>query len=93
MVPWVSFLKNEVLVIWHQMILVLKKCEHITEINEFPFALFVVNVKTKLIDVLEAKKLGILAVPIVNTNSDPNVLIYIIPGNDDFSKSIKIIID
>ncbi|MDR0351561.1 MAG: 30S ribosomal protein S2 [Puniceicoccales bacterium] len=88
-----SMLKKEASVIRRQMMRMRRNFEGLTGINELPSALFVVDVKTERIAVAEAKKIGIPVVAIVDTNSDPTVVTYPIPGNDDSSKSIKIIID
>ncbi|HEY9786334.1 MAG TPA: 30S ribosomal protein S2 [Candidatus Obscuribacterales bacterium] len=56
-----------------------------------PDVLFVVDQKRELIAVAEAKKVGIAVVGIVDTNCDPDGIDYIIPGNDDSIRSIKLI--
>ena len=56
-------------------------------------ALFVVDVCKEHIAVKEAQRLGIPVFGIVDTNSDPNVVDYIIPANDDANKSIEVILD
>jgi small subunit ribosomal protein S2 len=53
----------------------------------------VVDIKRESIAVLEAKKLGIPIFAIVDTNSDPDLVDFPIPGNDDASKSISLILD
>ena len=58
-----------------------------------PAALFVVDVCKEHIAVKEAQRLGIPVFGIVDTNSDPNVVDYIIPANDDSNKSIEVILD
>ncbi|MDR1458185.1 MAG: 30S ribosomal protein S2 [Puniceicoccales bacterium] len=88
-----SMLKKEASVIRRQMMRMRRNFEGLTGINELPSALFVVDVKTERIAVAEAKKIGIPVIAIVDTNSDPTPITYPIPGNDDSSKSIKIIID
>lgn len=65
----------------------------IKEMNRLPAALFVVDVKKEHIAVAEAKKLGIKVFGLVDTNSDPRGIDYVIPGNDDASKSVNLIID
>jgi small subunit ribosomal protein S2 len=88
-----SRLKKEASVIRRQMIRMHRSFEGIVMMDEIPSAMFVVDVKTERIAVAEAKKIGIPVVAIVDTNSDPNTVKYPIPGNDDSSKSVKIIID
>ena len=56
-----------------------------------PDALFVVDVKYEKIAVLEALKMGIPIIALVDTNSDPDGIDMIIPGNDDAIRSIKLI--
>jgi small subunit ribosomal protein S2 len=58
-----------------------------------PAALFVVDTKNEEIAVAEANRLGIPVVGLVDTNSDPTVLDFPIPGNDDAVKSIRIIVE
>ena len=55
-----------------------------------PSAVFVVDPKKEDIAVHEARKLGIPVVAIVDTNCDPDVVDYIIPGNDDAIRAIKL---
>jgi small subunit ribosomal protein S2 len=65
----------------------------IANLNRLPAAIFVVDIAHEHIAIAEAQKLGIRTFGIVDTNSDPNQVDYAIPGNDDASKSIKIIVD
>jgi len=55
--------------------------------------MFVVDVDYEEIAVLEARRLNIPSVGLVDTNSDPTLLTYPIPGNDDATKSIRIIVE
>jgi small subunit ribosomal protein S2 len=64
----------------------------ITELTRLPAALFVVDVKREHIAVSEAKKLGIPVFAMCDTNSNPDLVDYPIPANDDAYKSISIII-
>ena len=57
-----------------------------------PSAIFVVDIMREHIAVTEAKKLGIPVFGIVDTNSDPRKVDFVIPGNDDASKSIDMIL-
>jgi small subunit ribosomal protein S2 len=63
----------------------------IKEMEQLPSALFVVDTRKERIAVLEAKRLGIPVVAIVDTNCDPDDADYIIPGNDDAIRAIKLI--
>ena len=63
----------------------------IKDMNKLPGALFVVDPKKEKIAVSEAKKLGIPVVAIVDTNCDPDEIDYVIPGNDDAIRAVKLI--
>ena len=63
----------------------------ITEMKRQPAALFVVDPRKEKIAVLEAKKLGIPVIAIVDTNCDPDDVDYVIPGNDDAIRAVKLI--
>ena len=63
----------------------------IKTMEQLPDAIFVVDPKKERIAVLEAKKLGIPVIAIVDTNCDPDDADYIIPGNDDAIRAIKLI--
>jgi small subunit ribosomal protein S2 len=63
----------------------------IKEIPGLPGALFIVDPKKERIAVAEAKKLSIPIVAIVDTNCDPDEIDYVIPGNDDAIRAIKLI--
>ena len=65
----------------------------IANLNRIPAAMFIVDIHHEHIAVAEAHKLNIKTFGIVDTNSDPNQVDYAIPGNDDASKSIQILID
>lgn len=58
-----------------------------------PGGMFVVDVDYEQIAVLEARRVGIPSIGLVDTNSDPTLLTHPIPGNDDATKSIRIIVD
>lgn len=66
--------------------------EGIKYMDRLPDALFVVDPKKERNAVLEARKLGIPVIGIVDTNNDPDELDYIIPGNDDAIRAIKLIV-
>ena len=63
----------------------------ITEMKKMPVAMFIVDPRKERIAVLEAKKLGIPIVAIVDTNCDPDEIDYVIPGNDDAIRAVKLI--
>ena len=59
--------------------------------KKLPGALFVVDPRKEKIAVSEARKLGIPVVAIVDTNCDPDEIDYVIPGNDDAIRAVKLI--
>ena len=63
----------------------------IKTMNKLPGALFIVDPRKEKIAVSEAKKLGIPVVAIVDTNCDPDEIDYVIPGNDDAIRAVKLI--
>ena len=63
----------------------------IKTMEQLPDAVFVVDPKKEHIAVLEAKKLGIPVIAIVDTNCDPDEIDYVIPGNDDAIRAVKLI--
>lgn len=63
----------------------------IKEMKSLPGALFVVDLKKEEIAVKEARRLGIPIVGLVDTNCDPDLVDYVIPGNDDAIRAIKLI--
>ena len=63
----------------------------ITEMKKQPAAMFIVDPRKERIAVLEAHKLGIPIVAIVDTNCDPDDVDYVIPGNDDAIRAVKLI--
>jgi small subunit ribosomal protein S2 len=67
-----------------------KNLEGIRDMEELPDALFVVDPKKEAIAVSEANKLGIPVIAIVDTNCDPELIDYIIPGNDDAIRAIRL---
>ena len=62
----------------------------IKEMNELPSVLYVVDIHREHIAIAEAKKLGIPTFAIVDTNSDPNLVDFCIPGNDDAIRSSEL---
>ncbi len=63
----------------------------IQEMKQLPGALFIVDPRKERIAVAEANKLGIPIVAIVDTNCDPDEIDYVIPGNDDAIRAVKLI--
>jgi small subunit ribosomal protein S2 len=63
----------------------------IKDMKGLPDALFVIDVKYEKIAVLEAKKMGIPVIALIDTNSDPDGIDTIIPGNDDAIRSVRLV--
>ena len=63
----------------------------IKDMKGLPDAIFVIDVKYEKIAVLEAQKMGIPIIALVDTNSDPDGIDVVIPGNDDAIRSIRLI--
>ncbi|MBQ4344523.1 MAG: 30S ribosomal protein S2 [Muribaculaceae bacterium] len=85
--------KREKLQITRQRAKLEKTLGSIADLNRLPSALFVVDVLKEHIAVAEANRLGIPVFAMVDTNSDPSNVDFVIPANDDASKSIEIILD
>src|SRR5574344_312167 len=84
--------KREKLQITRQREKLEKNLGSIADLTRLPSALFVVDVMKEHIAVAEAQRLGIPVFAIVDTNSNPNEVDYVIPANDDASKSIDVIL-
>lgn len=69
-----------------------KNLGSISDLSRLPSALFVIDVVKEHIAVAEARKLNIPTFAIVDTNANPNIIDFPIPGNDDASKSISLIL-
>jgi len=63
----------------------------IKDMDKLPGAIFIVDPRKERIAVAEARKLGIPVVAIVDTNCDPDEIDYVIPGNDDAIRAVKLI--
>jgi small subunit ribosomal protein S2 len=85
-----AFPKKEILVLQKEKEKLEKILGGIRIMKSHPSALFIVDPKREDIAVKEAKKLGIPIVAIVDTNCDPDDIDYIIPGNDDAIRAIKL---
>jgi small subunit ribosomal protein S2 len=67
-----------------------KNLRGIQSMDRLPDAVFIIDSKREEIAVLEARKLGIPVIAIVDTNCDPDLVDYVIPGNDDALRAIKL---
>lgn len=85
--------KRERLQITRQRAKLEKNLGSIADLSRLPSALFVVDVMKEHIAIAEAKRLGIPVFGIVDTNSNPEDIDFVIPANDDASKSIEVILD
>lgn len=85
--------KREKLQITRQRAKLEKNLGSIADLSRLPSALFVVDVMKEHIAVAEANRLGIPVFGMVDTNSDPENIDFVIPVNDDASKSIEIVLD
>ena len=68
-----------------------KNLEGVRSMDKLPKAMFIIDAKKESIAVKEANILGIPVVALVDTNSNPDVITYVIPGNDDAIRSIKLV--
>lgn len=84
--------KRELLQITRQRAKLEKNLGSIADLNRLPSALFVVDVLKENIAIREANRLGIPVFAIVDTNSDPNNIDFVIPANDDAKDSIDVIL-
>ena len=85
--------KKEVIGLKGEMEKLEKNLGGIKDMKEMPGVMFVVDPKKERIAVLEAKKLGIPVVGLVDTNCNPEDVDYPIPGNDDAIRAVKLIAD
>ena len=85
--------KREILQVSRQRAKLEKNLGSIADLTRLPAALFVVDVMKEHIAVREANRLGIPVFGIVDTNSNPDNIDFVIPANDDASKSIEVILD
>jgi small subunit ribosomal protein S2 len=90
---WNSLSKREKLQITRQRAKLEKTLGSIADLTRLPAAMFVVDVMKENIAVKEANRLNIPVFGIVDTNSDPSNIDFVIPANDDATKSIELIVD
>ncbi len=83
--------KKEVLGIRREMEKLERSIGGIKNMGGLPEALFIIDVNNEKIAVAEARKMGIPIIGLVDTNSDPDSVDYVIPGNDDAIRSISLI--
>ena len=85
--------KREILQISRQRAKLDKNLGSIADLTRLPSAIFVVDVMKEHIAVHEANRLGIPVFAIVDTNSNPNDIDFVIPANDDATKSVEVILN
>ena len=85
--------KKEVILLKKEMEKLEKNLGGIKEMTEIPGVIFVVDPKKERIAILEARKLNIPVVGLVDTNCNPEDVDYAIPGNDDAIRAVKLIAD
>lgn len=83
--------KKEVISLRHEMERLQKFLGGIKNMNKMPGALFIIDPRKERIAVAEARKLGLPIVAIVDTNCDPDEVDYVIPGNDDAIRAVKLL--
>jgi small subunit ribosomal protein S2 len=90
---YLNLSKRERLQITRERAKLEKNFGSISDLTKLPSAMFIVDINKEHIAVAEARKLNIPTFAIVDTNTDPNLIDFPIPANDDASKSIAVIID
>ena len=85
--------KKEVILLKKEMEKLEKNLGGIKEMKELPGVMFIVDPKKERIAILEAKKLGIPVIGLIDTNCNPEEVDYAIPGNDDAIRAVKLIAD
>jgi small subunit ribosomal protein S2 len=90
---WENINKKERLFITREREKLEKTLGSIADLTRLPAALFIVDIHKEHIAVAEARRLGIITFGIVDTNSDPNLVDFAIPANDDSTKSIQLIMN
>ncbi|MEW6410262.1 MAG: 30S ribosomal protein S2 [Nitrospirota bacterium] len=83
--------KKEIAILEKERMRLEKNLSGIKDMPSLPRAVFVIDSKKERIAILEAKKVGIPVIAIVDTNCDPDGIDYIIPGNDDAIRAIRLI--
>ena len=88
-----KFSSKEESAIRREMARMTRNFDGIAGLTGLPGAMFVIDTSYEEIAVAEAKRMGIPSIGLVDTNSDPTQLTYPIPGNDDATKSVRIIVE
>jgi small subunit ribosomal protein S2 len=84
------YTKKEALKMEKELLKLKKNLDGIKNMDELPGAIFIIDPKREHIAIKEGKKLGIPIVAIADTNCDPDDIDYIIPGNDDAVRAVRL---
>ncbi|GBE15929.1 MAG TPA: 30S ribosomal protein S2 [Proteobacteria bacterium] len=87
---WGGINKKEILGLQKEKDKLARNLEGVKDMGKLPDAVFIVDPKREEIAVKEVRKLGIPLVAVVDTNCDPDLVDYVIPGNDDAIRSIRL---
>ena len=85
--------KKEVILLKKEMEKLEKNLGGIKDMEQLPGVMFIVDPKKERIGILEAKKLGIPVIGLIDTNCNPEDVDYAIPGNDDAIRAVSLIVD
>jgi small subunit ribosomal protein S2 len=85
------YTKKEIMRMEKELMKLERSLGGIKDLDELPSALFIIDIRKEKIAVNEGKKLGIPIVAVVDSNGDPEHIDYVIPGNDDAIRSIKLL--
>jgi len=88
-----KFTKKEIASFEKELLKLKKNFAGIVQMEKMPKAIFIVDTKKEETAVREARKLGIPIIGLIDTNADPDKIDYPIPGNDDATKSIRVIVN
>jgi small subunit ribosomal protein S2 len=86
-----SMPKKEAAALRHELEKLRRNLTGVADMTELPGALFVVDITREAIAVGEARRLGIPVVAVVDTNCDPDLVDYPVPGNDDAIRAIRLV--
>lgn len=87
-----KFTKKEQAIIDHEINRLQRLLGGVSELRQLPQALFIIDPHKEDIAVIEARQVGVPVIAVVDTNCDPTLIDYPIPGNDDAIKSIKMFV-
>ena len=88
---WGDLPKKEIIILRKELAKLEKNLKGITNMKNIPDAVFLIDPRREENAVLEVRKLGVPVIAIVDTNCDPEVIDFPIPGNDDAIRAIKLV--